>query len=383
MNHNFNKKIKLLYYSNALIANHGGRKHSEAFLLEAAKNPMVEKVISYPKPKSGVNSFSGKKNYLKGLLKKSALFQILSFYLINYKSYKEIIPVIEANDINTLHIRVTANFLIIEKLKKIFPDLIITTEVNASPFDEIFQKIIFKKKFEALERRSLEKADANFFVSDFLRKRIMGDINEKRDYVVQNGVNLELFPSQKEKKEEGIFTFGYVGTIDFHKELKVLIDAYEKVRYESNKETNLMIIGDGPMMQNLTSYIEQKGLTKNVELTGWVEHSEIIKYLRKMDVAIHHSANQYMSPLKIFEYLAVGLPVIGPNIPALREILVDKEEIFLVNLDADEIYKKMVYLMEHEEERERISRKGQAKVRANFSWKKNVDSILSLMHSKI
>lgn len=372
------QSIDILYYSNALIAGHGGKLHSEAFIKEAQKNEITNNLICFPRPSGEVatgNSWFRKK------LKKIPLLQVCFFYRRNHKSYKEIISTLEKTQVDCLHIRLDSNFLIIGKLKKRFPELLITTEVNASPFDENFSNIPFKKFFKNLEQKCLQKADANFFVSGFLRKKIIKDILSNRDFVVHNGVDLELFEDGQSIKNKENITFGYVGTLDFHKNLNILFDAFQQVQ-KIHPGAKLLLVGDGPMYPELRKYVKKKKLSNSIRFVGRVPHKEINTYLKKMDIAIHHSANPYMSPLKIFEYLAAGLPVIGPDIPAVREIFKNGQDIILVKKNKEDIAEKMQFLLENEQKREYLSTNGREKVVANFGWNKNAEKILTVLQEK-
>ncbi len=379
------KKIKLLYYSKALTSNHGGRFHSEAFLKESKKNLRVKQVYSFPTFKNyKVKEVDYKKNNsLKQFLKNNSLFQVLFFLRMNYISYKEIVPVILSTNPDCVHIRTTRNFLVIKPLKKKFPGILFTTEVNASPFDESFKNISFKKYFRKLEYKSLSQADANFFVSSYLKDKIMFQPLDDRDFVVHNGVDLELFKPLKKDSTKNQIVFGYIGTLDYHKKLTSLIDALEiVVKANINVKIQLLIVGDGPMAIDLKDYVFKKGLDRFVEFSGWVEHKEIPRYLEQMDIAIHHSANPYMSPLKIFEYMAVGLPVIGPDIPSLNEIFQDKNEILLVKNNDGDLSKKMIYLLNNKLIREELAFNGQKKIRNEYGWSNNAEKILKIIQNK-
>ena len=205
----------------------------------------------------------------------------------------------------------------------------------------------------------------------------MEQYDDSRDFVVQNGVDLNLFSSENHTvaNSENL-TFGYVGTIDYHKKLKNLVDDFGVVQSKKPK-TNLVIVGDGPMFLDLEAYIKSKNLEEFVQLTGWIDHNNIIDYLLKFDVAIHHSANKYMSPLKIFEYMAVGLPVIGPDIPSVREVFKENEDIILVEDSVKDLTQKMLFCIQNPEERSKYAEKGQQKIRSQYGWDSNVDTILT------
>jgi len=378
-------KIKLLYYSKALTASHGGRLHSEAFVKEGIKNHRVKEMITFPA--SRVNTTYKKQeisdSFLKDLLKNNSLFQIVFFIRLNYLSYKEIVPIITSKKPDAIHLRITRNFLILKKLKKKFPGLIVTSEVNASPFDESFKNIAFKKYFRKLESRSLENADANFFVSSYLKDEIMKRPDPKRDIVVHNGVDLDLFKPLNSETLKKEVVFGYIGTLDFHKNLKFLIDALDiVVRKRTGEQIKLLIVGDGPMSDDLKDYVQKKDLDKVVNFSGWVDHNDIPEYLAKMDIAIHHSANPYMSPLKIFEYMAVGLPVIGPDIPSIKEILKNEKEILLVKSEIKDLSEKMIFLLENKSMRMEIAVAGQRKITTEYGWSNNAENILRIIQGK-
>lgn len=371
--------VQLLYYSNALVASHGGRLHSEAFCEEIEKDTRIQKLIRFPKSNNQINIGSNSK--IRKILKLIPALQILFFYRRNKLSYLEIEKEIEKHKINIIHIRLDSNFLIIRKLKERYPDVIITTEVNASPFEENFKNILFKSYFKKLERRSLTCADANFFVSNYLRQQILEKPNFNRDYVVQNGVDDKFFNIEHTSKNDKEVTFGYIGTLDFHKNLKILIDAFKYVHSEK-VNTKLMIIGDGPMMVELKNYVNEAELEDHVIFQGWVKHNEIPFFLQKFDIAIHHSAQPYMSPLKLFEYMASGLPVIGPDTPAVREIF-DFNDLIFTNGEKNDLANKMLYLLDNPMVRKEIGKNCKIKVKANFRWEHNAQSIINVMLDKI
>ncbi|MCB7480614.1 glycosyltransferase family 4 protein [Christiangramia sediminis] len=379
-------ELNLLYYSNAFIANHGGRLHSEAFLKEASLHPSVSNIEPYPSPE--IVNTSGDKVVNKGLkkkLKENSLLQAFFFYRRNFNSYKEIVEVLNKSEskIDVLHIRVDSNFLIIPKLKKRFPELIITTEVNASPFDENFQNIAFRDYYKNAEKKCLQEADANFFVSEYLKETIMTETKSSRDFVVHNGVALDSFPTKMHfDVDPSRTTFGYVGTLDYHKNLLSLINAFNNVHAIHGDKVSLKIFGDGPMYKDLKDYIYSLNLDKAVHLAGWVDHKKVADNLSELDIAIHHSANPYMSPLKIFEYMAVGVAVIGPDIPSVREIFEDGEDLLLVKKSQDDLTAKMIFLLENKMERKRIASTGNIKVRENYGWDSNAANILQIIKKK-
>lgn len=93
-----------------------------------------------------------------------------------------------------------------------------------------------------------------------------------------------------------------------------------------------------PDLGRLRQFAANLGLGERVEFTGMKAPGEVPALLRQADVlvlpnrATSVSAN-YTSPLKLFEYLAAGRPIVASDLPALREILKDRENAWLVQPD--------------------------------------------------
>ena len=86
-----------------------------------------------------------------------------------------------------------------------------------------------------------------------------------------------------------------------------------------------LVVGDGPGRPELEEKACCLAVADNVHFVGLVQHDAIVDYIAAFDVALQPSVTPYASPLKIFEYLALGKPVVAPRLPNIEEILVDGE----------------------------------------------------------
>jgi glycosyltransferase involved in cell wall biosynthesis len=86
-----------------------------------------------------------------------------------------------------------------------------------------------------------------------------------------------------------------------------------------------VIVGDGPALPQLAARAAELGLADRVHLPGRVAHDEVAGYMQLFDVALQTAAVAYASPLKLFEYMALGRAIIAPDQPNIREILTDGE----------------------------------------------------------
>lgn len=373
-------KLKVLYYSTAYGASHGGSTHARAFVDNCRMaTSMVSEVRVFPDVLPSNRPAKTSSSRFRSLVKNQILLPFL-FLRRNRFHLTAIKNTIEEYQPHVVHIRLDSNFLQIKKIREAFPKVLITTEVNASPFDESFKRIPFEQYYRQLERRHLASADLNFFVSNSLKTGIMRNLaHDGRDFVVQNGVDTKIFCRKTPRPQrKAVSTIIYVGTLDQHKRVDMLIKGFSIVR-RLFPELKLVIVGEGPDQQMLKDLTRESGQDKSIVFFGRVEHSEIPKLLEGADIAIHPYANDYMSPLKIFEYMAMELPVIGPSTSAVREVFSDEKNIILTSGSVEDIAQKIERLVVDEELRNRISESGHNLVATRFTWDANVTFILTKM----
>jgi glycosyltransferase involved in cell wall biosynthesis len=111
-----------------------------------------------------------------------------------------------------------------------------------------------------------------------------------------------------------------------------LVDAIGKLRARGRRDIMGVMIGDGPELPRVR---HRAGRLDGVVFTGAVSHDRMPACLTAadigvapFDVAAHAplALDFYWSPLKIFEYMAAGLPVVTPNIARLRRIVTHERE---------------------------------------------------------
>lgn len=385
--------MKLLYYSTSYYANHGGSIQSIEFFRQLEFNKSISDKEIYPVLNFQDNSDSLRAFSIREFLRKIPILQVLFFYRRNTFHINGLIKKIKEFQPDALLIQIDSNFLQIKKLKNKFPNLIICNQINGSPFDEPFKNIAFKNYFLKQQKKSYHSSNINFFISDFSRDRIMGDqINEDRDIVIHNGtdpdkffpINNKIQLRNKWSYPSDKFVIGYIGTLDFHKQLGILLDVFAELlpRYP---QLFLVIIGNGPALNKLKQKVAELGLTKSVQLRGWLQHEEINENLNCFDLAVHHYANTYMNPLKIFEYLSAGLPVIAPDIPSVRSIFKDRHDLLITGASHEEVKSSIKELLDDPEFLERISNNEHLihEIEGNYTWKKYTNRIVEEIKSKL
>lgn len=94
-------------------------------------------------------------------------------------------------------------------------------------------------------------------------------------------------------------------------------------------QARLLMVGDGPARPALEAQAQQLGLAARVHFTGVVPRDAVPALVAAFDLALQPAVVPYASPLKLFEYLALGKAVLAPRVPNLEEVLTDGENALL------------------------------------------------------
>jgi len=271
-------------------------------------------------------------------------------------------------------------------IKRACPHAVVCLEINSAFFDEAFPGLPLRPFFQKLEVIRFNQADAIVVVSSYLKGYLKRHgVPADKILVNQNGVNVEAVKhlgSSRVRQEHGIpedaFLLGYIGGMETFRRLPEVVGVIAKLRQAGNADVYLMLVGDGKDMPAVKAAINADCdiLQDAVICTGWQEHSEIPEFLAAFDVAIFPFTNDYCSPLKLFEYLAAGLPTIGPDTPAVREVFKDGVHMRLVKQDASNCANAILELKNNPQLRSEFAIKGQKLVSSEYTWENNAERIV-------
>ncbi|SNS81616.1 Glycosyltransferase involved in cell wall bisynthesis [Noviherbaspirillum humi] len=163
---------------------------------------------------------------------------------------------------------------------------------------------------------------------------VLGDIvasygvARERIAVIPNGINQDRFsraPSLTQAKQDlGLqdkLVLGFTGFVREWHGMDKVIDLIAGDPADSAR--HLLIVGDGPIRQSLEDQARRLAIADRVTFTGIVSRDEVARYVAAFDIALQPAVVSYASPLKLFEYLALGKAVVAPDQQNIKEILED------------------------------------------------------------
>ncbi|MEJ6392003.1 glycosyltransferase family 4 protein [Gymnodinialimonas sp. 2305UL16-5] len=202
--------------------------------------------------------------------------------------------------------------------------------------------------------------------------------------VIPNAVDPDRFPTAAPLAAQP-FTVGFLGSLKPWHGLPTLVDAFAQLRTH-RPDARLLVIGDGPERGAIQEALTRVGADEAAEFTGLLPASAVPAALARLDVgtAPYGAAPDfYFSPLKIYEYMAAGLPVVASDAGHLRKIVThDATGLIVPPDDAGALATELLRLAGDLSLGRRLGAAGRAEVLAHNTWAGTAARILDHIREK-
>jgi glycosyltransferase involved in cell wall biosynthesis len=264
-------------------------------------------------------------------------------------------------------------------------------EVNAPLAEEraVHGRLSLKDFARWSEARIWRAADMVLPVTNALADYVRASgVPEERIAVIQNGVGADFLdavdpaPVRTRYGLDGKLVIGFAGFVrDWHRVDRVLRFLAKSER----SDLHFLLVGDGPARANLEATARDMGVSDRMTIAGVVQREGMPGHIAAFDVAVQPAATTYASPLKLFEYMALGRSIVAPAQANVRDALEDGREALLFDAKQDGAFDDALgRLVESEDLRAQLGAAARERlIRGERTWERNARKVEAIAETLI
>jgi len=176
----------------------------------------------------------------------------------------------------------------------------------------------------------------------------------------------------------------FAGWLSYNKGLHILLKAMPEVLKRINR-AHLWVLDIGGVdsyAREIKGFIQKNGLSSKVKLLGRLPVAEFKRVLRKANIVAIPEQWENVSPLILGEAASLGRPVVASRIGGISEFVERKEFLACPN-DSDDFAKKIIWIMENQEEALKLAKEMREKAAGVFHFQSTLKAIVSLYNELI
>lgn len=267
----------------------------------------------------------------------------------------------------------------------------IIVEVNEVAGHKRVRKQTFIGQARRREQYVFQNAQAIIVVSDFLRDEIAKlGVDRTKIQVIPNGVDETEFCPETVKAVdrrpwglgERTVTVGFIGWFVGWHNLELLVDVFGELARE--RDAALVLIGDGVLKDNLLAIARERGVAEKLILPGAIPYRQIPAHIAALDICVIPGSNEFRSPIKLFEYMAMAKPVVAPRYQPIEAIVTSGEDgvLFTAN-DRASLQAALAGLMEDAALRARLGAAARRQILGGHTWLQNARRVIDLAQESL
>jgi glycosyltransferase involved in cell wall biosynthesis len=230
---------------------------------------------------------------------------------------------------------------------------------------------------KAIEAAVARAADRIVVITDSLARYVRSMGARAPMSIVSNGAELDRFRPTPDRRAAGSdgrpFRVLFAGRLEQWSGVREMTALVDEVVSRACSRVEFHFVGDGGAAVNFQRRLEVRGLGAHCRFHGYQPYWLMPGLIAGCDLALllfpDTQTTRPSSPVKLFEYMAMGKPVIATGLPGVREVVTDGEAIIVDDLRPAQIADHVMRLMDSPEERERIGHAAQRLVNERFGWR--------------
>jgi glycosyltransferase involved in cell wall biosynthesis len=223
------------------------------------------------------------------------------------------------------------------------------------------------------ERLSHRSAERIICTNEYQRDRVVSTSGLPAGHVsiVRNGpvlTNVAEAQSDESLKRGYPYLCCWVGAMGRQDRVDLLVQSIDHIVHElGRKDCQFTIIGPGECLASMQALTRRLNLEEWVHFTGDLPPEEVFQYLATADLGLDASLQSDVSPVKLFEYMAFGLPVVAFDLLQTRA-LSDGAAVLAEPGDIVAHARAVDALLSSPQRRLALGQIGRAKVREKLAW---------------
>lgn len=340
------------------IINSSGLGGAETIVKEILANNKQHKCFCLFKDKNDLfGDFENQVYY--GLNKKG-------FYKINIFLFFKLLKTIKKEKIDIIHVHLAVSLLYGIFVKIFKPSIFLIYHEHG--------EIYFNSKFGYFLKIFRNFINIFIAVSDTTKKVLTNssNINESRIIVIYNFINPEKIGNPHNKIKDGdFFRIGFIGRLTKIKGPDIFIKSLPFLDFEYKA----IVAGDGEMRLMCKDYVAKNNLKDKVSFLGYVKETRDI--YNKIDLLVCSSFSESFGVV-VVEAQASGVPVVAPNLPAIKEVVTNEQTGLLFKIGNSEDLASKINLIYHDNRLYQLIKNEAFKNSEKYSLKTFLNAITSV-----
>ena len=241
------------------------------------------------------------------------------------------------------------------------------------------------RREERQRREYAKRVEAAICVSRQLIDYAVNKLGISKSIVISNGSDPSLFFPEKKngdlfKNYSETFKVIYIGDSRWPWQGFDLVKGLAALARREEHQILFVVLDNSP----LASHTKED----NLLVIPRVDYFDVPAYVATADacLCLYHDATWsrygfHLSPLKLFDYMASGKPVIASRLGQIATVIEDGKDGLLTTNDLNDIYAKILFCLEHKDKADQMGRSAREKVIHTYNWEKTARSTLDFFNT--
>ncbi len=239
-----------------------------------------------------------------------------------------------------------------------------------------------------LEKEQLKRSQEVICVSSALRDYFLNKhrVAPEKFSILPNAIspekllveNTAIADLRQKYNIDNQLVIGWVGSIQPWHGIPAMIEAFSHLPYEQREQAVLMIIGGGESLGAMKTLAGNSPAASRIIFTGYVPHPQVFSHIAVMDICLLPDTKWYCSPIKIFEYGAMGKAIIASNHSAVLDVMEPDLDGLIIEPTPQALSLALRKIIPKPALRERLASHFKEKVLREHTWRANAEKVIAI-----